>query len=323
MVEQRQSSLILSRLRANRGLTRRHWYAAAVGSTAVADSIDGSGLRDPQSPDLFTSQGPTYHCGPSRKYHFCSLAVWTSRSGKVCTHGRKRSVLEPQLWGCRPLLITQHRIHGRCKALEGMNYLPAPWVPLIRETGPDWGSDINKLDLERRSQRTKDWRNGELWLGKGRGTRYSTSGLVTRPSSGRQCKVTWIWISAGSFLPLEKRASSFFFPHCVARPRPFVPAFPSFVKQALGGVSQKTPPPPPERSAEVVAPTFMRKIPGCEEMRGPVCRSGLQDHQNHWAGVAKNACLITLRLASFRIGAPHDRPTRAPCSCQRPALGGP
>lgn len=106
------------------------------------------------------------------------------------------------------LLITQHQIHVHCKALEGMNYLPAPWVPFIRETGPDWGSDINKLDLERPSQRTKDWRNGELWLG-----RYGIQAVLSLDLlSGRQlCKVTWIWISADSFLPLEKRASSFFF----------------------------------------------------------------------------------------------------------------
>jgi hypothetical protein len=105
-------------------------------------------------------------------------AVW-ARQERAGTHDRKRSVLRflSLIYGAlslslplsRPLLITQHQVP---RARQGMNFLPAPWSQFIRETGPDWGSDINKLDPERPSQRTKSSRDGASWLG---GTRYKRS----------------------------------------------------------------------------------------------------------------------------------------------------
>lgn len=39
------------------------------------------------------------------------------RSGKVHT-AENGLFFEPQLWSSRPLLITQHQVHGHCKGLE-------------------------------------------------------------------------------------------------------------------------------------------------------------------------------------------------------------
>lgn len=132
-----------------------------------------------------------------------------------------------------------------------MNYLPAPWVPFIRETGPDWGSDINKLDLERLSQRTKNRRDGELWPGGGLlGTEYIVqAGLslnLCRAARARSFGSGWI---SAEFAFTPRKAGIVNFSRTLARPRPFVPAFPSFVKQAPGGRSFSRKPLPLHREA--------------------------------------------------------------------------
>lgn len=148
-------------------------------------------------------------------------------------------------------------------------------------------------------------RTGEmenLWLGRD-GVR-DTSGLVTRPFflSGRAVVQGHLDLDLCRFvLYPSKSGHRHFFPSpCLNHPRPFVPACPSFVKQAPGRSISGKPLPHPERSAEVVAQTFMRKIPGRREIEGTgsvavVCRITA----NHWPGIARNALL---RLASFRIG---------------------
>lgn len=109
-----------------------------------------------------------------------------------------------------------------------MNYLPAPWVLFIRETGSDWGSDINKLDLERALSANQEPTRWGIMVG---GARYGLdaeykrachSTLVGPPAQGHLDLSGSLQIS---FLPLEKRASPFFL-STVRPPTTVRPSFP-------------------------------------------------------------------------------------------------
>lgn len=107
-IRPRQSSLTFSRPRANRGLTPWHRCAAATCGLEPLLTKYRSGLADfpeprpPRVPHIAAavSQVPSL-----------PLAVW-ARQEQEGPHDRKRSVLEPQLWGSRPLLITQHQVEA-------------------------------------------------------------------------------------------------------------------------------------------------------------------------------------------------------------------
>lgn len=170
---------------------------------------------------------------------------------------------------------------------------------------------------------------GNLWLGR-YGVR-STSGLVTRPPSGRQRKGHLDLsgsLQISSFTPRKAGIVNFSLPPSQS------PALdrssqllPSFVKQApWAEYLRKINPSPSQREKRRgSSANFHAKRSQAHQKRlvkgPPVCRSG-HAGSPHTTGPEKPESTL-LGFASFRIGAPHDRPTRAPCSCQRQPWAGP
>lgn len=145
-----------------------------------------------------------------------------------------------------------------------------------------------------------------------------TSGLVTRHSSGRQCKVTRLDLDLCKFALTPRKAGIVEFSLNPARlagkPSAVRPSFPKLCEAAPGRSFSHPPSPLQRRSAEVVAPTFMQKIPEQTEA-GRVVAVLVAVSPGIPLGRKKRRNAI-ISLASFPIRAPHDRPTRAPCSCQ-------
>lgn len=272
------SQAVISHFLASQGQSRSNALAENMqplwSRPAVAYQVPDLDLGDSRSPDQIQIQGPTYHRGPISQVPSLCSARWPfglGRSGKVHT-AENGLFIEPQLWSSRPPLITQPQQVSQWapQGLKGMNYLPSSLGPLQSGNGAGLGAVTStNWALEWSSQRTKARRNGEFVVGKIRSTGYKRACHST--SIGPQAQghsLTCLDLSGSlqnSSLPLEKRASSI-----SPFPPPQSPALdrssqllPSFVKQAPGrSISEKNPSPSPERSAEVVAPTFMQKIPG-------------------------------------------------------------
>lgn len=270
----RQSSLTFSRLRANRGLTR--WQKICSRCGVDRPSLTKSQIWTLVTPEAQTKcrfRVPHIIVAPSPKYHLLCSARWPfglGRSGKV--HTAENGLFnEPQLWSSRPPLITQPQQVSQWapQGLKGMNYLPASLGPLQSGNGAGLGAVTStNWALERSSQRTKARRNGEFVVGKIRSTGYKRACHST--SIGPQAQghsLSWICLDLCRIrLYPSKSGHRQFLPS----PAPQSPALdrssqllPSFVKQApWAEYLRKKPSPSPERSAEVVAPTFMQKIPG-------------------------------------------------------------